>query len=494
MGPGRGPRRDRDGGRRRGADLLRAVRLPGPRAGIAELEPRIFSFNSPHGACPRCTGLGSQMEIDPDLVVPDPTLSIAEGAIAPWSASASNYYEQLTQSIAERYDVDLERAHGRAARLLPPRDERRADPGQLPQPLPAPPLVHDELRGHRAEPRAPLPGDGVGLVAGEDRGVHDAAAVPGVRRRPAAPRVAGGAGRRHAGPRVHPPLGAPGPRLGRGPRPLGPRPPRGPAHPARDRGAAALPRRRGGGLPLDGPGRGHAVGRGGAATRSRRSGSSLVGVLYILDEPSIGLHQRDNAKLSARCSGCATSGTPSSWSSTTRAHAGRRPSRRHGARSRRARGVRGRRGHRRAGRAGPRLDDRPVPRGDTPDRGAGRAASRAARSGAQPARRGRRRPARRVRLRDRRLGVGQVDPDQRRAAQGGREPAPPGQAAAGRPPADHGPRPARQDHRGRPVADRAHAARTPRRTSGSSIRSATSSRGPPRRARAATSRGASRST
>ncbi len=78
--------------------------------GIAELEPRIFSFNSPHGACPRCTGLGSQMEIDPDLVVPDPTLSIAEGAIAPWSASASNYYEQLTQSIAERYDVDLERA------------------------------------------------------------------------------------------------------------------------------------------------------------------------------------------------------------------------------------------------------------------------------------------------------------------------------------------------------------------------------------------------
>ncbi|MFN8175157.1 MAG: excinuclease ABC subunit UvrA [Solirubrobacteraceae bacterium] len=76
--------------------------------GIAELEPRIFSFNSPHGACPRCTGLGSQMEIDPELVVPDPSLSIADGAIAPWAASASNYYDQLTQSIAERYDVDLE--------------------------------------------------------------------------------------------------------------------------------------------------------------------------------------------------------------------------------------------------------------------------------------------------------------------------------------------------------------------------------------------------
>src|SRR5690348_2191617 len=72
-----------------------------------ELEPRLFSFNAPHGACPRCTGLGSQMEIDPELVVPDASLSIGEGAIAPWSASASNYYEQLTQSISERYGVDL---------------------------------------------------------------------------------------------------------------------------------------------------------------------------------------------------------------------------------------------------------------------------------------------------------------------------------------------------------------------------------------------------
>ncbi len=71
-----------------------------------ELEPRIFSFNAPHGACPRCTGLGSQMVIDPELVVPDPTLSIGEGAIAPWSASASNYYEQMTAAISERYEVD----------------------------------------------------------------------------------------------------------------------------------------------------------------------------------------------------------------------------------------------------------------------------------------------------------------------------------------------------------------------------------------------------
>ncbi len=75
---------------------------------LVELEPRIFSFNSPHGACPTCTGLGSQMEIDPELVVPDPTLSIGEGAIAPWAASASEYYDQLIEAISQRYGVDLD--------------------------------------------------------------------------------------------------------------------------------------------------------------------------------------------------------------------------------------------------------------------------------------------------------------------------------------------------------------------------------------------------
>ena len=69
---------------------------------MPELEPRMFSFNSPHGACPRCTGLGSQMEIDPELIVPDPSLSLNEGAILPWSTSASNYYEQMTQAIADK--------------------------------------------------------------------------------------------------------------------------------------------------------------------------------------------------------------------------------------------------------------------------------------------------------------------------------------------------------------------------------------------------------
>jgi len=75
---------------------------------LVELEPRIFSFNSPHGACDRCTGLGSMMEIDPELIVPDPTLSIGDGALAPWANSTSNYYEQVTEAIAEQYGVDLD--------------------------------------------------------------------------------------------------------------------------------------------------------------------------------------------------------------------------------------------------------------------------------------------------------------------------------------------------------------------------------------------------
>jgi excinuclease ABC subunit A len=75
---------------------------------LPELEPRIFSFNSPHGACPRCTGLGAQLEVDPDLVVPDPTLSIGEGALVPWSVMNSNFYESVIQGIAERYEIDLE--------------------------------------------------------------------------------------------------------------------------------------------------------------------------------------------------------------------------------------------------------------------------------------------------------------------------------------------------------------------------------------------------
>jgi len=76
---------------------------------IPELEPRIFSFNSPHGACERCHGLGFQRVIDPDLVVPDPTLSLAEGALQPWNRGVTAYWRRLIASVAEEYGVDVDR-------------------------------------------------------------------------------------------------------------------------------------------------------------------------------------------------------------------------------------------------------------------------------------------------------------------------------------------------------------------------------------------------
>ena len=76
---------------------------------LPELEPRIFSFNSPHGACPRCTGLGAQLEVDPDLLVPDTSLSIAEGALVPWSVTNGGFYESVVRAIADRDEIDLDR-------------------------------------------------------------------------------------------------------------------------------------------------------------------------------------------------------------------------------------------------------------------------------------------------------------------------------------------------------------------------------------------------
>src|SRR5690349_17452810 len=75
---------------------------------IPELEPRIFSFNSPHGACERCHGLGFQRVIDPELVVPDPTLSLAEGALQPWNRGISAYWKRLIASVAEAYEIDAD--------------------------------------------------------------------------------------------------------------------------------------------------------------------------------------------------------------------------------------------------------------------------------------------------------------------------------------------------------------------------------------------------
>ncbi|CAN0585309.1 unnamed protein product, partial [Laminaria digitata] len=72
---------------------------------IEEIEPRLFSFNNPFGACPACDGLGTKVVVDPDLVVPDQTKSLRDGAIAPWSNSSSPYYAQTLDAIARHHKV-----------------------------------------------------------------------------------------------------------------------------------------------------------------------------------------------------------------------------------------------------------------------------------------------------------------------------------------------------------------------------------------------------
>ncbi len=75
-------------------------------ASIAEIQPRTFSFNSPHGACDRCDGLGSRLEIDPEMVVPNGDLSINEGALAPWANSSSEYQNSILWALTDKYGVD----------------------------------------------------------------------------------------------------------------------------------------------------------------------------------------------------------------------------------------------------------------------------------------------------------------------------------------------------------------------------------------------------
>ena len=77
---------------------------------IPEIEPRLFSFNNPYGACPVCDGLGTERVVDPALVVPDDTLSLRDSAIAPWSKSQSPYYLQTLEALARAYKFSTDTA------------------------------------------------------------------------------------------------------------------------------------------------------------------------------------------------------------------------------------------------------------------------------------------------------------------------------------------------------------------------------------------------
>ena len=74
---------------------------------VGELEPRLFSFNAPYGACSDCDGLGMKLEVDEDLVVPDQGLSLSEGAITPWNPVTSNYYPQMLEQACKQFKIDM---------------------------------------------------------------------------------------------------------------------------------------------------------------------------------------------------------------------------------------------------------------------------------------------------------------------------------------------------------------------------------------------------
>ncbi len=92
-----------------GEELLFSERYACPVCGISipELAPRMFSFNSPYGACPECGGLGSKMFFDEDLVVPDAGLSVREGAIVPWEKRNSMYFHQMLEALSRHYAFDI---------------------------------------------------------------------------------------------------------------------------------------------------------------------------------------------------------------------------------------------------------------------------------------------------------------------------------------------------------------------------------------------------
>jgi excinuclease ABC subunit A len=108
---------EQPGRRGKPREQIFSERLACIKCGISyvELEPRMFSFNSPHGACPTCSGLGSNLEIDPDLVVPDHSKTLAQGAIDPWQSSQKNsrLFGQMVGQVSRHYGFGVDMPFGR---------------------------------------------------------------------------------------------------------------------------------------------------------------------------------------------------------------------------------------------------------------------------------------------------------------------------------------------------------------------------------------------
>jgi excinuclease ABC subunit A len=270
-----------------GQAFVFSERLACARCGVSfpEVSPRMFSFNNPYGACPECGGLGTRFELDPDLVVPDPRKSLAAGALAPWATRESVYFKQTLQVLARRRRFsldkpwkDLPRAtrdlilHGSGEEggfegvlaILGRRykettsEETRADIERFMSERPCPACKGGRLRPESLAVR----------VGG--RSIQEVCALTIRHAAEFFATLALGEREQAIARRVLKEIRE---RLGF----------------LRDVGLDYLT--------LD---RASATLAGGEGQRIRLAtqiGSSLVGVLYILDEPSIGLHQRDNRRL-----------------------------------------------------------------------------------------------------------------------------------------------------------------------------------------------------
>ncbi|MDP3487053.1 MAG: excinuclease ABC subunit UvrA, partial [Bacillota bacterium] len=93
-----------------GEEILYSLSLGCTECGFSfgEISPRLFSFNSPYGACTSCGGLGSNLDVDPSLVIPDMRKPLSDGAVLPWASSSSNYYPQLFQALQENFGIDVD--------------------------------------------------------------------------------------------------------------------------------------------------------------------------------------------------------------------------------------------------------------------------------------------------------------------------------------------------------------------------------------------------
>ena len=270
---------------------------------IEEIEPRLFSFNNPFGACPACDGLGTKVVVDPDLVVPDRTKSLRDGAVAPWSNSSSPYYAQTLEAIARHYKASAADAWSE----LPEKVQGAVLFGSGKTSITM--KYDDGLRTY--ETKKPFEGVVMNLErryretesswAREEIGKYQVTSVcetcAGARLKPEAlaVRING----KHVSATTEMSIAAAGAWFLDLENHLTPK-----EREIADRILREINERLGflndvglEYLPLD---RKSGTLSGGESQRIRLAsqiGSGLTGVLYVLDEPSIGLHQRDNARL-----------------------------------------------------------------------------------------------------------------------------------------------------------------------------------------------------